>query len=141
MPSKSDLPTNILTLGTTHQVDENVSSFRDHAILMFIVGSAIMRLSPIHWALSFWMLPLVMTIVGVNIYFWSHDDVRSYSLGAVLPIAAGGFIAAGFDLTEEACCYAPIVIGGVWLLGIGSWTLFRYLRAHPKPNSGEEGRP
>lgn len=139
-PSKNDWPDKILTLGLAHKVDENVSTFLNFTIYMFILPTWLMGFLPISWILSFWILPLVMTVVAACVYLWNRDDVRPYSPGAVLPIAAAGFIAAGFDLTEEACVYAPVVIGGAWLLGIGSWTLSRYLQEHPKMDSGEAGR-
>jgi hypothetical protein len=126
-------PDRILTLGMANRIDENASSFRNHTVVLFFYGSFLMMLLTIRW-----LLPLTMMAIAAAIYFQSRDDVRPYSWSAVLPIAAGGFIAAAFDLTAEACAYAPIVIGGAWLLGVGSWTLFRYLRVHPRLDAGKE---
>jgi hypothetical protein len=129
-----------LGLGTAHRIDENVSSFRNHTVWMFIYASCIMFNLPVRWILSLWMLPLVMTLIATLIYFWNRDDVRRFSLSAVLPIAAGGFIATEFNLTSEARQFAPLAIGGAWLLVIGICALFGYLRAHPKLDAGKEGR-
>ena len=136
-PSKSDSLDKILTLGTAHQVDENISSFRGHTVVLLMSGYWIIGL--LHEAR--WSLPLVMTAIAAGIYFWNRDDVRPYSWRAVLPIALAGFIAAGLDFMPEARGFLSLVIGGAWLLGIGTWTLVCYLRANPKPGTGQEGRP
>jgi len=53
-----------------------------------------------------------------------------------------------FDLAADALgldpenrWFLPLVISGVWLLGVGIWTLIRYLRTNPKPDSVQAGRP
>ncbi len=136
-PSKSDSLDRILTLGTAHRVDENISSFRAHTVVLLISGHFFVGLLNE----ARWSLPLVMTAIASGIYFWNRDDARPYSGRAVLPIALAGFIAAGLDFMPEARGFLSLVIGGAWLLGIGTWTLVRYLRAHPKPGTGQEGRP
>jgi hypothetical protein len=133
-PSKSDSLDKIHTLGMA--VDENVSSFRAHTVFLFVFGYVFLQFLEVRWS-----LPLVMTAIAAAVYFWNRDDVRPYSWRAVLPIALAGFIAAGLDLKAVARWSVPLVIGGAWLLGIGTWTLVHYLRAHPKPDTGQEGRP
>jgi hypothetical protein len=135
-PSKADSLDKILTLGMAHQVDENTSSFRGHTVYLFVIGFVCVQFLNARWA-----IPMVMTAIAAGLYFWNRDDVRPYSWRAVFPIALAGFIAAGFDLKPEARWYVPMVIGGAWLLGIGTWTLIRYLRTHPKPKIGQEGHP
>ncbi len=134
LPSKNDSLDKILTLGTA--VDENVSSFRSHTVFLFVFGYILVQFFEVRWS-----LPLVMTAIAAGIYFWNRDEVRPYSWRAVLPIALAGFIAAGLDLEPVARWFVPLIIGGAWLLGIGTWTLVHYLRAHPKPEAGQEGRP
>lgn len=133
-PSKHNGPDKILTLGTA--VDENASSFRSHTVYLFIIACIFLQFLEARWS-----LPLVMTAIAAAVYFWNRDDVRPYSWHAVLPIALAGFIAAGLDLEPMARMFLPLLIGGAWLLGIGTWTLVRYLRTHPKPDAGREGRP
>jgi hypothetical protein len=135
-PSKSNPPDKILTLGTGHQVDENDSSFRNHTVLLFMVGSIFVIFLEARCS-----LPLVMAAVAAGVYLWNRDDVRPYSWRAVLPIILAGFIAAGLDLEPKNRFFVPLVIGGTWLLGIGTWTLVHYLRAHPKSDAGREGVP
>lgn len=133
-PDKNHSLDKILTLGTA--VDENVSTFRSHTVFVFVVGFNLVQFLEVRWS-----LPLVMTGIAASIYFWNRDEVRPYSWRAVLPIALAGFIAATLDLKSEARWFVPLVIGGAWLLGMGTWTLIHYLRAHPKPDTGQEGRP
>lgn len=136
-PNKSDSLDKILTLGTAKQVDENTSSFRAHTVVVLISGHFFVSL--LHEAR--WSLALVMTAIAAALYFWNRDDVRPYSWRAVLPIALAGFLAAGLDFMPEARGFLPLAIGGAWLLGIGTLTLVRYLRANPKPGARQEGRP
>ncbi len=135
-PSKSDSLDKILTLGMAHRVDENASSFRSHTVYLFLIGFIFVQFLQARWS-----LPLVMAAIAAGVFFWNRDDVRPYSWRAVLPIALAGFMAAGLELKPETRWFVPLVIGGAWLLGIGTWTLVHYLRAHPKPDIGREGRP
>jgi hypothetical protein len=81
-----------------------------------------------------------MTVIAATIYLWNRDEVRSYSWRAVLPIALAGFLAAALNLEPKSRLHVPLVIGGAWLLSMGTWTLVRYLRAHPKVDAGREVR-
>ncbi len=135
-PNKNDSLDKILTLGTARQVGENLSSFRAHTVYLFVIGFVFVQLLAVRWG-----IPLVMTAIAAGVYFWNRTDVRPYSWRSVLPIALAGLLAAAFDLKPEARWFVPLVIGGAWLLGIGSWTLVGYLRAHPSPEMGQDGRP
>jgi hypothetical protein len=135
-PNKSDSLDKILTLGTAHQVNENISSFRGTVIWLASGYPLVALLNGARWS-----LPLVMTAIAAGVFFWNRDDVHPYSWRAVLPIALVGFIAAWLDLMPEARGFLSLIIGGAWLLGIGTWTLVRYLRTNPKPDTGQEGRP
>ena len=141
-PSKYYWPGKLLTLGlgAAQRIDENVSSFRAHSVFVFFFACWLLNRLPEHWIRPSWMLPLVMMVIAAIVYFWSRDDVRSYSWNTVLPLAVGGFITSAFELPPKAIVFAPMVIGGAWLLGIGCWTLSRYLQGHPKMDSGEAGR-
>jgi hypothetical protein len=124
----------ILTLGTISPADDNASSFVRHSVPIICAGvflTGILRA-------TFWGLPLVMIGIAVGIYFLNRKDVPSYSLLAVLPIALAGLIAAALDLTQEIRWLMPLVICSAWLLAVGIWTLIRYLRTHPKPDTGQE---
>jgi len=134
-PSQNHPHYKILTLGTANPADDNVSSFVSHTIPLICSGFFFVSFLEARWG-----LPLVMTGIAAGIYFLSRNDARPYSWRAVLPIALVGFIAAALDLGQEDRLLVPMVIGGAWLLGTGTWTLVRYLRAHPKPNAGQEGR-
>ncbi len=136
IPKTFDPNQEIVALGLIHRVDENTTWFRNHTFIIFFFGSFLMR----HLPAGRWNLPSVMMGVALLIYLLNRDDVHTYSWRAVLPIALAGFIAAFLDLTPTAREYAPCVIGGVWLLVIGIWTLVGYLRANPKLDSGQEGR-
>jgi hypothetical protein len=55
----------------------------------------------------------------------------------VLPIAPAGIFAAFLDLPPHSRQFIPLVIGGVWLLALGTGTLIRYLHAHPERQAFE----
>jgi hypothetical protein len=135
-PDKRHPHYKILTLGTVSPADDNVSSFVSHTVPLICSGVFFMGfLKSTHWG-----LPLVTSGIAAGIYFLNRNGVRPYSWCAVLPIALAGLIAATFNLEPEKRWFMPLIICGAWLLGIGTWTLVRYLRAHPKPDAGQEGR-
>jgi len=78
--------------------------------------------------------------IVVGIYFLHRDSVRPYSWYALLPMVLAGFVIAVMKLDPLYQLVAPWGICSTWLLGIGTWTLFGYLRAHPKPHPGQEDR-
>jgi uncharacterized membrane protein HdeD (DUF308 family) len=82
-----------------------------------------------------------MSGIAAAIYLLSRDSVRPYSWYFVLPIALAGFIAAVLDLEPMSRMYISMLACGVWLLSVGIWTLVGYLRANPKLDLGQEGRP
>jgi len=134
-PDKNHPDYRILTLGTVSPADDNVSHFAGRIIPFICFGVFFGSALEARWA-----LPLVMTGTAAGIYFLSRNDVRPYSWHAVLPIALAGFLAAVLDLKPGVRFVLPHAICGTWLLGIGTWTLVRYLRLHPKPEVGQEGR-
>ena len=139
-PDKSHPDYKILTLATANPADENVSSFTSRTIPYICGGVFFMQLF-MQLNETRWGLPLAMTGLAATIYFVNRDEARPYSWRAVLPLALAGFIAAPFDLELMSRTFMPMAICGAWLLGIGIWTLVRYLRANPKPDAGQEGRP
>ena len=96
-PSKHNSLDTILTLGTAHQIDENVSSFRSNTVQLFITGFLLVLFLEVRWS-----LPLVMTAIAAAVYFLNRNDVRPYSWRAVLPIALAGFFSAGLDAQRMA---------------------------------------
>jgi uncharacterized membrane protein HdeD (DUF308 family) len=138
-PDKNHPHYKILTLGTAHPADENVSSFVSHTIPLICAGNLFVQLLKLFE--TRWGLPLVMTGIAAGIYFLNRNGARSYSWRAVLPIALAGFVAPALGLEPMNRAIVPMVICGAWLLGIGTWTLVHYLRAHPKSDAGREGRP
>ena len=133
-PSKYEYPDKIITLRTA--VDENVSSFRNHTVYLFLFGAVFVNFLPVRWS-----LPLVMTAIAAVVHFWSRDDARPYSWRSVFPIPLLGIFAAAANLEPIARGCSSLVIGGAWLSGLGTWTLVHYLRAHPRADTGQEGRP
>jgi hypothetical protein len=134
-PDKKPDDNRIFTFGTARPADDNVSSFVRHMVPLIFSGVFLMGFLKS----TYWGLPLVMIGISAGIYFLNRKEVRSYSLFAVLPIALAGFVAAALDLTPEMRWMATMVICSAWLLGIGIWTLFRYFRSHPKPDTKQEG--
>jgi len=108
--------------------DRNVTLFRDSTAYMFVAAFAIVL-----WADGRWGVPVAMTIATVLIYFLSRHEARPYSWWSVLPIAVAGWATACMDLPRNGREFLPVLIGGAWLLSRGTWTLARYLRAHPRP--------
>jgi hypothetical protein len=133
-PDKNHPHHKILTLDTAKVSDDNVSSFVSHTIPLICSGWFFVSLIETRWS-----LPLVMAGIAVGIYLLNRNEARPYSWGAVLPIVVAGFAAAALDLDPGDHTLMPMIIGGAWLLGIGTWTLVRYLLARPKPNVGLEG--
>jgi hypothetical protein len=127
----------ILTLGTAQPSDDNVSSFAKRTIpwiWFWMFPMVFLRMT--HWG-----LPVVMCGIATGIYLLHRNSVRPYSLRALLPMVLAGFITAALNLEPDYRMIAPWFICGAWLLGIGTWTLVRYLQAHPKANTGQDGRP
>jgi len=114
--------------------DRNVTLFRDSTAYMFVAAFAIVL-----WADGRWGVPVAMTIATVLIYFLSRHEARPYSWWSVLPIAVAGWATACMDLPRNGREFLPVLIGGAWLLSRGTWTLARYLRAHPRPVALEPG--
>ena len=108
--------------------DENVSSFRVRTVLVFYVAMQLV------WTFegASWTVPIFMALVALVVYAWNLSDARPYSWWAVLPIAFAGLVSASIDLPAKSRRFLPLVIGGLWLLAQGGWTLARYLRAHPR---------
>ena len=125
----------ILTPGTYHPADDNVSSFAGHTIPLMCFG--VVPMGFLHS--TSWGLPVVMSAIAAGIYILNRDGVRPYPWAAVLPIALAGFITSMLDLEPSFRVYIPMLICGVWLLVVGIWTLVGYLRANPKLDSGQEG--
>ncbi len=132
-PGKTDSLAKIHTFGT--RVDENISTFRSHTVFLFVIGCPIQQFFDTPWS-----LPFVMAGIATGVFFWNRDGIHPYSLPAVLPIALGGVLAPILHMGPAVCWFMPMVIGGAWLLGVGSWTFVRYLRAYPRPDAGGEGR-
>lgn len=86
----------------------------------------------VHFWDSRWMVPLLMTIVAVLVYAANRRVARPYAWWGVLPIAVAGLACAWVDVPVKSREFLPILIGGAWLLSRGTWTLARYLRAHPR---------
>ncbi len=126
----------ILTLHTAHRSDDNVSSFASSTMVLMSCGYFLMLLLPT----TSWGLPLVMSSIAAGIYILNRNSARPYSWFTVLPIALAGFAASALDLEPNFRAGMPILICGLWLLGIGIWTLVGYLRANPKLDPGQEGR-
>ena len=134
-PSKNHPHAKTLTLGTFRPSDENVSSFASHTVPLIFGGAAVMGfLRPTSWG-----LPLVMVGIAAGIYLLHRNGVRPYSLLSVLPLVLAGIIAAAWNPAIPWRLMAPLILSGFWLLGIGPWTLVRYLRYHPKQGAGQEG--
>jgi len=126
----------ILTPGTVHPADENISSFASHTIPWMCSGVLFMGFL----YKTSWGLPLVMSVIAAGIHLLNRSGARPYSWLAVLPIAVAGFIASALDLTPGLRVYVPMLICGIWLLAIGIRTLAGYLRANPRPDPRQEGR-
>ncbi len=136
-PDKNHPHYKMLTLETVRPADDNVSSFVSHTIPLMCSGVLFMGFLNATW----WGLPVVMTGIAAGIYFLNRNGVRPYSWIAVLPIALAGFIAASLNLEHESRWFLPMTICGAWLLGIGAWTLIRYLRTNPRSDRGQAGCP
>jgi hypothetical protein len=119
---------------TPESRDRNVTLFRDSTVYMFFFAMVI-----VFWAHGRWGVPVAMTIATVLIHFLSRYEARPYSWWTVSPIALAGWATACLDLPPGSREFLPILIGGVWLLWRGTWTLARYLRAHPRPVALEPG--
>jgi len=107
--------------------DRNVTLFRDSAYTFFVAFAIVL------WADGRWGVPVAMTIATVLIYVLSRHEARPYSWWTVSPIALAGWATACLDLPPKSRQFLPLLIGGAWLLARGTWTLIRYLRAHPRP--------
>jgi len=112
--------------------DENVTLFRNSTVYMFFVAMGI-----VVWADGRWGVPIAMTIAAALIYFLSRHEARPYSWWTVLPVALMGWATAWVDLPPNSRQFLPLFIGAIWLLARGTWTLARYLRAHPRPAAME----
>jgi hypothetical protein len=125
----------ILTLRTAHPSDANVSYFAKRTIPLIWFGMFPM----VFLRTTYWGLPVVMSGIAAGIYFLHRDSVRPYSWRALLLMVLAGFLTAALNLDPLYRITAPYFICGAWLLGIGTWTLVGYLRAHPKLDVGQEG--
>jgi hypothetical protein len=122
-----------LTLFTARAIDENVTSFKARTV--FVLFAANMAAE---WWNGRWSIPVIMATVAFLVFLLNRGEARSYSVWSVLPIALAGFLSAAVEIPPENRQRLPFVIAGAWLLGIGTWTLVRYFRAHPTPNARQE---
>jgi len=127
----------ILTLRTAHPSDDNVSSFAKCTIPLIWFAMFPM----VFLRMTQWGLPVVICGIVTGIYFINRNSVRPYSWRALLPIILAGFITAAIELEPVYRITAPWFICGTWLLGIGTWTLLGYLRAHPKSKAVLDNHP
>jgi len=112
--------------------DENVSGFPWSTVWLFYVAMTFVRALNGHLANGRWTVPAVMSLTAVLLYALNCREARPYSWWAVLPIAVAGWASLWLDMPPASREFLPILIGGVWLLSRGTWTLAHYLRAHPR---------
>ena len=124
----------ILTLGTVHSANDNVSTFASRTIPIIYIGAAWAVILP--W---WWNLPLATIGIAAAIHLFSRNDARPYSWTAVLPIAIAGLIASPLRFDRESRGFATALICGAWLLTLGTWRLIHYLKDHHKPHVEREG--
>jgi hypothetical protein len=116
-------------------VDENATRFRTRTVFLFFVAMQVMDFVGNllnHGRVNRWMLPLVMGAVAALEYFWNRDEARPYAWWSAAAIAAGGAVSLVWELPRKSLVYMPLLIGGVWLLAHGVWSLVIYLRNNPR---------
>jgi len=125
-----------LTLWTARAVDENVTSFKARTVYVLLAASVATELGKG----GRWSTATILVVTALFVFVLNRGEVRAYSFWTVFPMALAGLLSAAVELPSQSRQLLPLVIGGGWLLWIGSWTLVRYLRAHSKPDIGREGR-
>ena len=125
----------IVTLSNPARVDENVTSFRTRGVWTFFLAMTLEDF----FAGARWSVALIMVGAAILEYFMNREEVHPYSYRAVLPLALAGILAAFLDVPPHSRQFLPLVIGGVWLLALGAWTLIRYLHTYPKRQALESG--
>jgi hypothetical protein len=120
----------IVTLGLRQQPppDENVTAFRERTVVVLFLGGW-----AVHPISSPWGLPFIMSAVAFALYVLNRHEERQYRWWSTLFLPAAAFLSVGLDLPGELQRGLVYVIGGVWLLAQGAWTLYRYLRTNPRP--------
>ena len=129
-------------LDRTPHYDENVTHFRMRTAFLFFVA---MQLVAVTGDLgsgmpNLWSIPVVMTIVAALEYWWNRSEARSYKWWSVALIALAGMLSPLWELPAPSRQFVPLLVGGVWLLAHGGWTLIGYLRANPRVRSLENAR-
>ncbi len=119
----------IVTLGLGQQPppDENVTAFRERTVVILFLGGWAVHLVSSHWG-----PPLIMSAVAFAVYVLNRDGERRYRWWSTLFLPAAAFLSVGLDLPGELQRGLVYVIGGVWLLAQGAWTLYRYVRTNPR---------
>jgi hypothetical protein len=118
----------LITLSNPARVDENVTFFRIRGVWTFFLAMALINL----FEGARWSVAVMMIAAAILEYHMNREEVHRYSWRTMLPIVPAGILAAFLDLPPHSRQFIPLVIGGVWLLSHGTWTLMRYLHAHPK---------
>jgi hypothetical protein len=115
----------VIGLGLRRQPppDENVTAFHERTVVVLIAGG---------WAVSLvnrpWGLPLMMSAAALALYV-----LNRHSWWSTLFPPAAAFLCLLLDVSGPLQRALVYVIGGVWLLAQGTWTLCRYLRKNPRP--------
>jgi hypothetical protein len=107
---------------------DNVTSFRNRAVVVFVLGSNALALLPAPWAPA-----LVMVAVAAMLWGLNQSAGHAYPWWAVLPLAVSGFLFWDIPLSHKAREALPFVLGGLWLTVRGALTLFWYLKENPLP--------
>jgi hypothetical protein len=127
-PGEREPHDTLITLNDAARADENVTSFRIRGVWTFFLAMTLIDL----FEGARWSVAVMMIASAILEYYMNREEARPYSWRTVLPIAPAGILAAFLDLPPHSRQFIPLVIGGVWLLALGTWTLIRYLHAHPK---------
>ncbi|MDR3718311.1 MAG: hypothetical protein P4K98_05880 [Bryobacteraceae bacterium] len=122
--------------GKQRPPDQNVTRFRTSTIGVvmggYILTGVIAR--PIG-------LPIAMSVVAILLYALNRRSERSYHWGSVLPLPLAGLAAMWMHLSQDVNPWIAVLLGGVWLLAQGAWSLLSYMRRYPKRYPVEQVLP
>lgn len=78
-----------------------------------------------------WGLPVSLGAFALALYVFDRDTERPYHWPSMLLLPISGLLLMRLNLPSQFTG----IVEGVWLAGVGAWTLFSYLRRSPKPKA------
>lgn len=122
-----------LGLGQRPLPDENVTSFCEHTVVVLFFGRLLFSVVGQPWG-----LPFVLGAVALALYGLNRSGERPYRWWSVLFLPVAGLLSMGMHLAVEQQQWLVYLLGGVWLLAEGAWTLLWYLYRNPSPRKMED---